>query len=329
MDLTVTSAKLTGDVNKDVKTLANHVFQLEENLRYALRNLDVTNFNDLGLARYENGRLQVYSEVVEVQAKKLRLEFGEETDEIYAHISATADELLSEISKVDGNYGTLESRITQTANEVSAIVSSVGAGGEVTAASIVAAINDQGESAVKIKADKVDVSGIVTFTDLSSIDPMNTTIINGSLIKAGVINAVDFVARGDMYSSPSSMTGFVAEDQNGNPIGRVGYGLNPNAGLSEYEYKRRDQLYLATYEYYYNGYSYRPTVKILGEGGVSVETGSGSPVYIKGSSYLTLETDIQINIRDNVGTTWSFFDEGLWKVTGTDEYGNPVYTRML
>lgn len=326
MDLTVTSAKLTGDVNKDVKTLANHVFQLEENLRYALRNLDVTNFNDLGLARYENGRLQVYSEVVEVQAKKLRLEFGEETDEIYAQISATAEELLSEISDVNSGLG---SQIKQTADEVSAIVQSIGDGNKVTAASIVAKINDQGEGAVKIKADKVDISGIVTFTDLSSIDPMNTTIINGSLIKAGVINAVDFVAKGDMYSAPSSMTGFVAQDSNKNNIGRVGYGINPNAGLSEYEYQRRDQLYLATYEYYYNGYTYRPTVKILGAGGISMETGSGSPVYIKGSSYLTLKSDIQINIDDNWGTRWAFFDGGLWKVTGTDEYGNPVYTRML
>lgn len=310
MDLTVTSSKLTGDVNKDVKTLANHVFQLEENLRYALRNLDVTNFNDLGLARYENGRLQVYSEVVEVQAKKLRLEFGEETDEIYAHISATADELLSEISKVDGNYGTLESRITQTANEVSAIVSSVGAGGEVTAASIVAAINADGNSQVKISANKVDISGVVTFSDLML---QGNTTINGNNITTGVINAVDFVARGDMYSAPSSMTGFVAQEPNENNIGRVGYGNNPNAGLSEYEYQRRDQLYLATYEYYYYNYLYKPTVKILGAGGVSVETGYGSPVYIKGSSYLTLTSDIVIIIRDNYNTEWQFRDGGLFK----------------
>lgn len=310
MDLTVTSAKLTGDVNKDVKTLANHVFQLEENLRYALRNLDVTNFNDLGLARYENGRLQVYSEVVEVQAKKLRLEFGEETDEIYAQISATADELLSEISKVDGNYGTLESRITQTAREVSAIVSSVGAGGEVTAASIVAAINADGNSQVKISANKVDISGVVTFSDLML---QGNTTINGNNITTGVINAVDFVARGDMYSAPDSMTGFVAQEPNGNAIGRVGYGNIANSGVTGYDWQRRDQLYLATYEYYYNGFRYMPTVKILGAGGVSMETGTGSPVYIKGSSYLTLTSDIVIIIRDNYNTEWQFRDGGLYK----------------
>ena len=310
MDLTVTSAKLTGDVNKDVKTLANHVFQLEENLRYALRNLDVTNFNDLGLARYENGSLQVYSEVVEVQAKKLRLEFGEETDEIYAHISATAAELLSEISKVDGNYGTLESQIRQTANEVSAIVSSVGAGGEVTAASIVAAINADGNSQVKISANKVDISGVVTFSDLAGA---GKTVVNGNNITTGVINAVDFVARGDMYSAPDSMTGFVAQEPNGNAIGRVGYGNIANSGATEYDWQRRDQLYLATYEYAYSGFRYMPTVKILGAGGVSMETGAGSPVYIKGSSYLTLTSDIVIIIRDNYNTEWQFRDGGLFK----------------
>lgn len=203
MDLKITGAKLSGDAEKDVKILANHVFQLEEQLRYQLRNLDVTNFNDLGLARYENGRLQVYAKQVEIQTEKLRLEFGKETDEIYAEISATAEELLSEIESVDGSYSelsqtvsgiqttvsgqaktisshtssinshtssisSLQSQITQTSDKISAVVSAVDdSNGNVTAASIVAAINGAG-STVKISADHVDISGdLVTVSDLA------------------------------------------------------------------------------------------------------------------------------------------------------------------
>lgn len=231
MDLKITGAKLSGDAEKDVKILANRVFQLEEQLRYQLRNLDVTNFNDLGLARYENGRMQAYAKQVEIQAEKLRLEFGEETDDIYAEISATAEELLAEIEGVNGNYASLsatvdgltarvgdaegnysslsqtvsgiqttvkghtttinnhtntlnnhtnsinshgnsivslQSQIKQTANEIAAVVSAVDdSNGYVTAASIVAAINNAGSS-VKISADHVNISGdFVTVSDLA------------------------------------------------------------------------------------------------------------------------------------------------------------------
>ena len=47
------------------------------------------------------------------------------------------------------------------------IVTAVGSNGEVNAASIVAAVNNSGSS-VKINADKVDISGFVTFTDLKT-----------------------------------------------------------------------------------------------------------------------------------------------------------------
>ncbi len=221
MDLKITAAKLTGDPERDIKQLSNHVFQLEEQLRYQLRNLDVTNFNDLGLARYENGRLQVYAKQMEVQTEKLRLEFGKETDELYAEISATAEELLAEIESVDGNYSSLsqtvngiqttvkshtttidnhtsninsqntkisglESSIKQTSDRISAVVSAVDdSSGKVTAASIVAAINNAG-STVKISADHVDISGFVTFLDLST---PGATTISGANIETGTIGA--------------------------------------------------------------------------------------------------------------------------------------------
>lgn len=260
VDLKTTAAKLTGDPERDIKQLSNHVFQLEEQLRYQLRNLDVTNFNDLGLARYENGRLQVYAKQVEVQTEKLRLEFGKETDELYAEISATAEELLAEIEDLDGKYASisvtvdglttrvgntegnysslsqtvsgiqttvkghtttinshtnsinsqntkissLESSIKQTADKIEAVVSAVDdSNGNVTAASIVLAINNAG-SGVKISADHVNISGLVTFTDLST---EGSTTINAGNITTGSISA-DRISGGTLSGVTLESTGW-------------------------------------------------------------------------------------------------------------------------
>lgn len=225
LELEVTAAKLTGDPARDIKSLSNHVFMLEEKLRYTLRNLDVTNFNDLGLARYENGRLQIYTKEITAQTDKLRVEFGKETDDIHALISATADELLAEIEDVEGNYTTLkatvngiestvsshttsinnqaatntslQSQITQTANKISAVVSAVDdSSGNVTAASIVAAINGAA-STVKISADHITLTGVVTVQDLAG---NGTVEINaGNIAAGGTISGVGLESTGNYY----------------------------------------------------------------------------------------------------------------------------------
>lgn len=225
MDLQITAAKLTGDAERDVKILSNQVFQLEEQLRYQLRNLDVTNFNDLGLARYENGRLQIYTEQMEIQTDRLRAEFGKETDEIYAELEATAEGLEAKITSLNGSYTTLsatvngiqttvsghttsinshgssisslQSQITQTNSKISAVVSAVDdSNGNVTAASIVAAINDAGSS-VKISADHITLTGVVTVDDLSG---NGTVEINaGNIAAGGTISGVALESTGSYY----------------------------------------------------------------------------------------------------------------------------------
>lgn len=239
LELEVTAAKLTGDPARDIKSLSNHVFMLEEKLRYTLRNLDVTNFNDLGLARYENGRLQIYTKEITAQTDKLRVEFGKETDEIHALISATADELLAEIGGVEGNYTTLKasvnglttrvgdvegrysslnqtvtgiqstvsghtnsittlrSDIQQTNSKIAAVVSAVDdSSGNVTAASIVAAINGAA-STVKISADHITLTGVVTVQDLAG---NGTVEINaGNIAAGGTISGVGLESTGSYY----------------------------------------------------------------------------------------------------------------------------------
>ena len=326
LELEVTAAKLTGDPARDIKSLSNHVFMLEEKLRYTLRNLDVTNFNDLGLARYENGRLQVYAKAVEIQTEKLRVEFGKETDEIHATISATAEKLSAEIEDVEGNYTTLkatvngiqstvgshttsinglQSQITQTANKISAVVSAVDdSSGNVTAASIVAAINGAGSS-VKISADHIVLSGVITAEDLSG---SGTTVINGDNILTGTIQGINFVAKGDIVKDSISNS-FVVNHPLGYQVGKIGY-----TWVLESDYTRSPKLYLMTEEYWDGNETYRPALKLKGAGGVSIETETGNnPVYIAAlGAYITLDA-AAIHIRDNIGAEWEFSNGSLFK----------------
>lgn len=232
---------MSGNTQADLKKVYDHVFRLEEELRYLLTNLDVTNFNDLGLARYENGRMQVYTQALEIRASKLKVEFEEadgrlktefdagidglkstveEQEKSISSLNQTASQIQSTVQEqgntINGhtesissltqtasqiqttveNQGStisnMKSSITQNADNISAIVTSVGSGGKVTAASIVAAINDAG-STVKISADHITLTGFVTVEDLKG---EGTTEINGSNIKSGTIEGVTIKSSG-------------------------------------------------------------------------------------------------------------------------------------
>jgi hypothetical protein len=77
-------------------------------------------------------------------------------------ITQTATEIRSEVTASEAG---LSSRITQNANKVSIVVDD---NNNLKTASIVAGINDQSGSYIKLEADKIDLSGYVTASDLSA-----------------------------------------------------------------------------------------------------------------------------------------------------------------
>lgn len=100
------------------------------------------------------------------------------------------------INSLGGNE-TLASRIGQEADRITQIVQAVGSNGEVTAASIVAAVNGSGSSVV-IDADHIDLNGIVTATEfetaIASLDhvigdfDVHGNVDVGGTLGAGTIN---------------------------------------------------------------------------------------------------------------------------------------------
>lgn len=188
-----------------VDALADYQVQLLEYLRYSMSNLDADNFNPSGLneilkpvvAEISNTEGDILS--LWMTADELAAQI-EDADGNYSSLKATVDGVQStvkahtttinnhtnSINSHGSSIASLQSQITQTANEIAAVVSAVDDdSGNVTAASIVAAINNAG-STVKISADHVDISGFVTFSDLST---PGATTISGANIETGTINA--------------------------------------------------------------------------------------------------------------------------------------------
>lgn len=163
VELRASLGKLSGDPQQDVKVMYNYVMQLTEELRYALNNIGISNLNDKELARYENGRLQIYSEELRIHTSELRLE-------------------------VENALSGLNSSITAVAGQLELVV----ADGAVNVASIVAAINETtGDSLVQINADHIDLKGVVTISDLES----GATHISGDWIQSGTISGSTFESK--------------------------------------------------------------------------------------------------------------------------------------
>ena len=100
-----------------------------------------------------------------------------EVNRLEGRITVEAGRITQEVNDRTSADNTLSGRITVEAGKITQIVDAVGADGQVTAASIVLAINEAGESEARIDANKVYIG-----------NSKSTTVINGKL------NTTDFTA---------------------------------------------------------------------------------------------------------------------------------------
>lgn len=110
--------------------------------------------------------------------------------------------ITAEKTRAEGVEETLSSSITQNAENISLLVSN----GEVRGGVIIQAIND--ETAVKIAASKVDLTGYVTVSGLSG----GTTTIDGSCIKTGKISA-ERIDADNLTVNAANVSGILSADQ--------------------------------------------------------------------------------------------------------------------
>ena len=97
-----------------------------------------------------------------------------------AKIDVNEERILLEATRAKSAEGTLAGRITVQANKISLVVEEKDGKNVVKAASIVAGINDQTGSYVKIKADTINLSGYVTASQLSATQASIDNLMSGN-----------------------------------------------------------------------------------------------------------------------------------------------------
>lgn len=154
---------------------------------------------------------------ITVEANRITQEVTDRRGDVEAlsgRIIVQANRITQEVTDRTNSDNTLSGRITVEAGKITQIVDAVGADGQVTAASIVLAINAAGESEARIDANKVYIGS-----------EKSTTVINGKL------NASDVTA--DYIKTKLALV-----------TGNVTVGGNVYAGLNGSNYFQGNQLRL-------------------------------------------------------------------------------------
>ena len=269
-------------VKERVEVLTDYLYMLLEELRYTFGNLGEENFNDAGL---ESLSMKV-AEPINIRVQK--------TEDSLAKIEILAEKNNTFISQM---------------------VSSIGEDGTVTAASIVAAINDAGSS-VKIKADHVEISGFVTFESLekdggSTINGNNVSLILDASGDDGYTNLTSNASLNFMYKKSSGTDLFMAN-------------LFTTVDGSDTDISSRYALHISTYQFRNNSnVTVYPAIKMSAAGRISIESNSG--LYIasqKSDGYIILDAWDNTRIVassgfDNMRTaindlTYSFCLDGIY-----------------
>lgn len=148
-----------------------------------------------GGAKAVNKELQLYGTDISQTKQQITLEAWNigQLQTQYASLIVRADRIESNVSVAQGNITTMASKIQQMAAKISLVVMENDQNEAViNTASLVMAINN-GQSSVKIQADKIDLRGYVTASEFyatqAEIENLKSGITTASRLSATVINA--------------------------------------------------------------------------------------------------------------------------------------------
>lgn len=194
----------------------------------------------------------------------------------------------SDIKSLQSSIAVIEQTADENGASISQIVSAVGTDGEVTASSIVAAVNESG-SKVMISADKVDISGFVTF---SSLENDGESTING--------NNISLVAdyNGDSISSLSFYKQRYSDDTD--TLSKM-FTIKTVDNETDDENMARYATVLQTFRAYEGSSRYYVALKLISKGALSFE--AGSSLYADVGTYCTI--DAPENTRLVAGSTFN------------------------
>ena len=116
-----------------------------------------------------------------------------------SRITQTADDITAEVTRATNAENSLSSSLSLQAGRVDLLVQGSGSSASIRASAIADAIN---QSSVTINADRIDLQGYVTMTDLST---GGRTSINGANIQTGTVTATQ-IAAGAITASKLNIT---------------------------------------------------------------------------------------------------------------------------
>jgi hypothetical protein len=99
--------------------------------------------------------------------------------QLSGRITVQADQINAEVTRATAAENSLSGRVTVNANKVAVVVEEKQGQYVVKAASIVAGINDQTGSYVKIEADTINLSGYVTATQFNAQKARFDNLVSG------------------------------------------------------------------------------------------------------------------------------------------------------
>lgn len=126
---------------------------------------------------------------ITVEANRITQEVTERKNgysTLEGRITVEANRITQEVINREHADNVMSGRITTEANKISLVVTEYEGQNVVNTASIVAGINDQTGSYVKIKADTINLSGYVTASQLSATNATITNLTNGTTTAASI-----------------------------------------------------------------------------------------------------------------------------------------------
>lgn len=183
MTLDTNMPDLLGDkpIDQKLAQIQDYLWEMTEQQRYLMGNLDARNFNETGLAQIgDQIRKPIYGELKDLEGNltKLKATAGELSAQMadvegnVSSLKATAKELSSKITSAEG-------RLTEITQKVNSIRLHVANGDKSATIELKA-----GEAV--ISSQTISMKGLVTFNDLKA---EGATTINGSNITTGTLNA--------------------------------------------------------------------------------------------------------------------------------------------
>ena len=168
---------------QQVFTIMNYLYMLKEQLTYSLSNLGLDNINAnsfIEIAGIINQPVILRLDGVDGSLAEINVNLGTVSTQLkdaegnISSLQQTATSLTSDISDLEGNYTTLQ----QTVSGLRITASNGTTSSTLTLTS----------NGVQLSSTNVQITGMVTFTDLST---SGRTTINGGNITTGVISAID------------------------------------------------------------------------------------------------------------------------------------------